>query len=178
MINTLVHDLHYRRFFTVLVALAWTVFFFGYTFTPIPLWEGSRLFLVFESGSTVPMIADILIGSILILSLFFGRKMIQLNPVARGAYVREKELNEKQLQMHLRSIKTTHTIVTTILGIAVVSLIYSAFVTTITQEVLVYSGAYLLYIVALLLTMAPTLIVWWDKDAIESPRKKKSKKEV
>lgn len=178
MIKTIIHDLHYRRFFTVLVALAWSLFFLGYIFTPIPFWEGSRLFLSFESGSIFPIITDILIAGVLILSFFLGGKMIALNPVARGAFVREKELNEKQLHMHLRSIKTTHTIITTILGIAVIGLIYSAFVTTINQQFLVYSGAFLLYIVALLLTIAPTLIIWWDKDVIESPRKKKSKKEV
>lgn len=176
MINTLIHDLHYRRFFTVLVVLAWGLFFFGYTFTPIPLWEGSRLFLSSESGSMVPMITDLLTIAVLIVSFFFGRRMIALNPVAKGTYVHEKELDEKQLHMHLRSIKTTHTIITTILAIAVIGLIYSAFVMTISQQFLATAGAFLLYVIALLLTLAPTFIIWWDKDAIPSPKKKKSTK--
>lgn len=175
MINTLVHDLHYRRFFTVLVVLAWILFFLGYSFTPIPLWQGSQLFLSFESGSIFPMIMDVLIVFVLIISFFFGRKMIALNPLAKGAFVHEQELNEKQLHIHLKSIKTTHTIITTILAIAVIGLIYSSFVTTISQQFLVFAGTFLLYIISLLLTLAPTFIIWWDKDSISTSKKKKAK---
>lgn len=178
MINTIIHDLHYRRFFTVLVVLAYCLFFLGYSFSPIPLWEGSQLYLFFEFNPIITTtITDVLTVAVLGLSFIFYARFIQLNPAAKGAFAKEKDLSEKELLTHFKSIKNSHILANNTIAFAFIILIYSVLIqASISQDTLVYYASFLLYLVTIILILGPTLIVWWDKDAIPSSKKKKHTK--